>query len=146
MVYLLDIVFRTTIYIYMNYRVYIMYIYDDRIYIYAYHIHIYAILLDVFRFRLAMMTSSNGNIFRVTGPLCREFTGQRPVTQSVGVFFDLLLNKQLIKQSWGWWFETASRPLWRHCNDFIFGIVKHSKHISKVSVACRCNFALSFAR
>ena len=24
-----------------------------------------------------MMTSSNGNIFRVTGPLCREFTGQR---------------------------------------------------------------------
>ena len=24
-----------------------------------------------------MMTSSNGNIFRVTGPLCGEFTGQR---------------------------------------------------------------------
>ena len=20
------------------------------------------------------------------------------------------------KQSWGWWFETLSRPLWRHCN------------------------------
>ena len=26
---------------------------------------------------LHMMTSSNGNIFRVTGPLCREFTGRR---------------------------------------------------------------------
>ena len=25
-----------------------------------------------------MMTSSNGNIFRVTGPLCREFTGPGP--------------------------------------------------------------------
>ena len=25
-----------------------------------------------------MMTSSNGNSFRVTGPLCREFTGHRP--------------------------------------------------------------------
>ena len=25
----------------------------------------------------AMMTSSNGNIFRVTGPLCGEFTGHR---------------------------------------------------------------------
>ena len=25
----------------------------------------------------SMMTSSNGNIFRVTGPLCGEFTGQR---------------------------------------------------------------------
>ena len=24
-----------------------------------------------------MMTSSNGNIFRVTGPLCGEFTGHR---------------------------------------------------------------------
>ena len=26
---------------------------------------------------ILLMTSSNGNIFRVTGPLCREFTGQR---------------------------------------------------------------------
>ena len=38
-----------------------------------------------------MMTSSNGNIFRVTGPLCGEFTGpgeflaQRPVTRSFDV-------------------------------------------------------------
>ena len=47
-----------------------------------------------------MMTSSNGNIFRVTGPLYGEFTGhgefpaQRPVTRSFGVFFDLRLNKR----------------------------------------------------
>ena len=67
-----------------------------------------------------MMTSSNGNIFRVTGHLCGEFTGpdefpaQRPVTPSFDVFFDLGLNKRLSKQSWGWWFETVSRPLWRH--------------------------------
>ena len=26
------------------------------------------------------------------------------------------LNKRLRKHSWGWWFETQSRPLWRHCN------------------------------
>ena len=70
-----------------------------------------------------MMTSSNGNIFRVTGHLCGEFTGQRwipaqrPVTPSFDVFFDLRLNKHLNEQSWGWWFETLSRPLWRHCND-----------------------------
>ena len=25
--------------------------------------------------------------------------------------------KSLGKQSWGWWFETPSRSLWRHCND-----------------------------
>ena len=70
-----------------------------------------------------MMTSSNGNIFRVTGPLCGEFTGpgefptQRPVTRSFDVFFDLRLNKRLNKQPWGWWFETLSWSLWRHCND-----------------------------
>ena len=33
------------------------------------------------------------------------------------VFFDLRLNKLLSKQSWGWWFETQSRSLWRHRND-----------------------------
>ena len=32
-------------------------------------------------------------------------------------FFDLLLNKRLCKQSWGWWFETPLRSLWRHCNE-----------------------------
>ena len=70
-----------------------------------------------------MMTSSNGNIFRVTGPLCGEFTGpgefptQRPMTRSFDVFLDLRLNKRLNKQSWCWWFETLSRPFWRHRND-----------------------------
>ena len=68
-----------------------------------------------------MMTSSNGIIFRVTGPSCGKFTGefpsQRPVTRSFDVFFDMHLNKWLSKQSWGWWFETPSCPLWRHCDE-----------------------------
>ena len=74
-----------------------------------------------------MMTSSNGNIFRVTGHLYGEFTdprftgprwipAQRPVTRSFDVFFDLRLNKRLSKQSWGWWFEMLSRSLCRHRN------------------------------
>ena len=29
---------------------------------------------------------------------------------------DLRPNKLLSKQSWGWWFETPSHPLWRHRN------------------------------
>ena len=33
------------------------------------------------------------------------------------MFFYLGLNKRLIKQSWGWWFETQSCPLWRHSNE-----------------------------
>ena len=49
-------------------------------------------------------------------PVNGEFPAQRPVTRSYDVFFDLRLNKPLSKQSWGWWFETPSRPLWRHCN------------------------------
>ena len=63
-----------------------------------------------------MKTSWNRHIFRVTGHLCREFTTQRPVTRSFDVFFDLRPNKRLSKQSCGWWFETPSRPLWRHDN------------------------------
>ena len=49
-------------------------------------------------------------------PVSGEFPAQRPVTRSFGVFFDLRLIKRLSKQSWGWWFETLSSPLWRHCN------------------------------
>ena len=50
-------------------------------------------------------------------PVTREFPAQRPVTRSFDVFFDLRLNKRLSKQSWGWWFETQSCPLWHHCNE-----------------------------
>ena len=49
-------------------------------------------------------------------PVTGEVPAQRPVTRSFDVFFDLRLNKPLNKQSWGWWFEAPSRPLWRHCN------------------------------
>ena len=67
-----------------------------------------------------MMTSSNRNISRVTGPLWGEFTefpSQRPVTRSFDVFFDLRLNKRSSKQSKRQWVETPSRSLWRHCNE-----------------------------
>ena len=63
----------------------------------------------------SMMTSSNGNIFRVTGHLCGEFTGdrwipvQKPVEWNFDVFFDLHPNKRLSKQMRSWWFETPSR-------------------------------------
>ena len=67
------------------------------------------------------MTSSNGNIFRVTDHLCGEFTGPRWIPHTKArdaelwcVFFYLRLNKRLSKQWWGWWFETLSHPLWRH--------------------------------
>ena len=51
-----------------------------------------------------MMTSSNGNIFCVTGHLCGEFTGPRWIPRTKAsdggdVFCDLRLNKRLSKQS-----------------------------------------------
>ena len=55
-------------------------------------------------------------------PVTGEFPAQRPVTRIFDVFFDLRLNKRLSKQSWGWWFETPSCPLWRHCNALANGI------------------------
>ena len=51
-----------------------------------------------------MITSSNENIFSLTGHMCGEFTGH------------LRLDKRLSKQSWGWWFQTPSHPLIRHRN------------------------------
>ena len=46
-----------------------------------------------------------------------EFPAQRPVTWSFDVFFDLCPNYRLSKQSWGWWFDTPLRSLWRHNNE-----------------------------
>ena len=105
-----------------------------------------------------MMTSPNGNIFRVTGPLCGEVTGpgefptQRPVTPSFDVFFDLRLNKRLSKQPWGWWFETPSWSLWRHCNELImlpcnlqsYHYHNHYWHYIKKICLCLCFCAGSY--
>ena len=49
-------------------------------------------------------------------PVPGEFPAQRPATRS----FDLRLNKRLRKQSWGWWFEILSHPLWRHFDVLIY--------------------------
>ena len=71
-----------------------------------------------------MMMSSNGNTFRVTGPLSgnslvtSEFPSQKSVTWSLDVFFDLRVNKRLSKQSRRQWFETKPCSLWRRCNDY----------------------------
>ena len=55
-------------------------------------------------------------ICAANSPVIDEFLAQRPVTRRFD-FYDLCLNKRLSKQSWGWRFETPSRPLWRHCNE-----------------------------
>ena len=101
---------------------------------------------EMARPQLPMMTSSNGNIFRVTGPLCGEFTGpgefptQRPVTRSFDVFFDLRLNKRLSKQPWGWWFETPSWSLWRQCNAIMVLPSYRSRQFHRTSIALQWRY------
>ena len=74
-------------------------------------------------------TSSNGDIFRVTGPLCGEFTGYRWIPLTKVSNAELLcflwsahgqikwLSKQLRRR----WFETPSRSLWHHS----YGIIDY---------------------
>ena len=72
-----------------------------------------------------MLTSSNGNIFRITGAFCGEFTGHRwiPLAKASDaelgyfLFFNIRLNKRLSKQSRDQWLEVPSDSSWRHCND-----------------------------
>ena len=83
-----------------------------------------------------MMTSSNRNIFCVTGSLWGESTrspvpSQRPVTRSFGLFFDLRLNKRFNKQLRRQWFEMPSRSLWRQCNYNFFSAAWQKKNISR---------------
>ena len=81
------------------------------------------ILSNCFQVLVIMVTSSNGNIFRVTGHLCGEFTGHRwiPRTKAsdaeLWCFLWSAYELRLSEQLWGWWFETLSHPLWRRCND-----------------------------
>ena len=87
-----------------------------------------------------MMTSSNGNVFRVTGHWCGEFIGPRWILHTKASdaelwrFFYLRLNKRLSKQSWGWWLETPLLPLWRKCNVIWYGLDIHFSNVKWVSL------------
>ena len=68
--------------------------------LFRFHVSTHIPLVTPSCFSNLTMTSSNGNIFRVTGPLCGEspvtgeFPPQRPVTRSFDVIFDLRPNKR----------------------------------------------------
>ena len=70
-----------------------------------------------------MMASSNGNIFHIAGPFLRGIhrspgNSQRKGQWRGALVFSLIcawINSR-VKESWGWWFETPSCSLLRHCN------------------------------
>ena len=57
-------------------------------------------LLQSVRRGIAMMTSSNGNIFRVTGHLCREFAGHRCIPHTKVSDAELSLICAWINEWW----------------------------------------------
>ena len=74
-------------------------------------------VLDIPWWRHQMKTfSASLAICAGNSPVLGESPAQRPMTRSFVALYDLRLNKRLSKQSWGWSFETPSRPLWRHRN------------------------------
>ena len=77
--------------------------------------------METFSAQLAICAGNSS----ITG----EFPARRSVTRSFDIFFYLRLDERLSKQSWGWWFDMLSRPLWRHCNASVIllrpGCVKH---------------------
>ena len=86
-----------------------------------------------------MMTASNGDIFRVTGPLWRESIGQRrvPLTKASDAELWCFLwyaPEQTVKQT----IETpvlwyAIALIWRHCNDGIMVSVHRGHAIECVA-------------
>ena len=60
-------------------------------------------------------------------PVTGEFHSQRPLSRSFDVFFHLRQNRD-------WWFETPSRPLWRHCNEYMYHKCCHTYRLG-------CRFA-----
>ena len=69
-------------------------------------------------------------------PVTCEFPSQRPVMGGLDVLLDLCLNKRLSKQSWGWWFETTSHQLWRHCK-------KNAQIVESYILKDECPFILN---
>ena len=114
---------------------------DDEVYFSA---QIYVILLRQAHFTQAYITWNNKKshddvikwetfsalpaICAGNSPVTGEFPAQRPLTWSFDVFFELRLNQRLSKQWWGWWFETPSGSLWRHCNYLGIWELIHEKH------------------
>ena len=66
--------------------------------------------------QFSMMTSSNGNIFRVAGPLCEEFTGQRWNPRAhKGQWRAALMFSLICARINGWVNNREAGDLRRHC-------------------------------
>ena len=88
-----------------------------------------------------MMTSSNGNIFRVTGPLCGEFNGQRWIPRTKAS--DAKLWCFLWSASWiNGWVNNREDCDWRHHRahyDVIVMLIEYKPlcYVPELGITCR---------
>ena len=71
-----------------------------------------------------MMTSSNGNIFCYTGPLCGEFTGHRWIPQYTGQWRGALMFSLICAWISGWANNREAGDLRRHCAHYDVIVIK----------------------
>ena len=92
--------------------------------VWVFHVRVEVHIMNNGEYISAMRTSSNGNIFRITGlfvmgihrsPVNSPHKGQW--RRALMLSLICALNRRLYKQSWDWLFETPSCTLWRQCND-----------------------------
>ena len=87
---------------------------------------------------MIMMTSSNGSIFRVTGPLCGnspvtgELPAQRPVTRSFVVFFDRRLEflYTFINYIGRYDMDGSLHPIENYACSYLSMLWSHAYHVS----------------
>ena len=77
----------------------------------------------------SMMTSSNGNIFRITAPLCGEFTGHRWISHHKGQWRGVLMFSLNCAWTNGWVNNRDAGDLRHHC-------VPYNITLMRVPVIC----------
>ena len=104
----------------------------------------------VIQLRFATILSLELHVFelymalQLNTPVTGDFPAQRTVTWIFDAFFDLRLHKRLSKQSWRWWFEMPSCPLWRHSNVYICNLDFFCIHTRCSVDNCRTIISLQF--
>ena len=77
-----------------------------------------------------MMTSSNGNIFRVTGPLCGEFTGHRWIPLTKASDTELLILSIICAWTDGWVYNRDADDLRRHRTHYDVNVIDMNQCVS----------------
>ena len=90
-----------------------------------------------------MRTSSNGNIFRVTGPLCGEFTGHRWISPHKGRWRGVLMFSLICDWINGWVNNLEAGDLRRHRAHYDATVMIHDQiHLPEAKRATVCRIRM----